>query len=487
MGAARRGPTRRWGASPRPSTRMRRRRSECRPTRSFSPTGPTRSDGAGTQARRQAGRADRARAGDGSEEHEGAGAVRHVEAGSGDLAGSIARWRELRAMLPSDSDDAREIDTRDRAARSATIESGRRRSDAGRCRTGAGYCRRTCSGGACFARRCGSFRITGRVELDPRSPRVSRRTIRCSSWRVRPKARGCRSRCSAFAPPSCRGRSGSTTRWHGAGDDDFDDAPRRRRSARVASPAMRSPQPGDLRGISAAVAPGATELRVRDRRGRPMSTLIVRHAPSARSRGTSAATRRLFRGVAFRVEAGRALLVTGANGSGKTTLLRILAGLTAPAAGDDPAGTASRSQPFDPRLREAVAFGGHLPALKDELTAQENLESLTALAGTSVPREQVARGARPRRARRESACCPRACCRRDSAGASASRGCAFCAPLWILDEPATALDADGTRTARRDAGANISVGGGTAWSRRISRSTAARPRCATLALDACAA
>ncbi|HEY5861647.1 MAG TPA: ATP-binding cassette domain-containing protein, partial [Casimicrobiaceae bacterium] len=42
---------------------------------------------------------------------------------------------------------------------------------------------------------------------------------------------------------------------------------------------------------------------------------------------------RLFRDVAFRVEAGRALAVTGANGSGKTTLLRMLAGLTAPAAG----------------------------------------------------------------------------------------------------------------------------------------------------------
>jgi heme exporter protein A len=81
---------------------------------------------------------------------------------------------------------------------------------------------------------------------------------------------------------------------------------------------------------------------------------------------------RLFDGLSFRVGAGEALVVTGANGSGKTTLLRTLAGLTAPETGEirwhgRPVGT------FDPELRAAVAFSGHLPALKDGLTAEENL------------------------------------------------------------------------------------------------------------------
>ena len=87
---------------------------------------------------------------------------------------------------------------------------------------------------------------------------------------------------------------------------------------------------------------------------------------------------KLFGGLSFRVDAGRALAVTGANGSGKTTLLRILAGLSAPSSGAV-RWNGDAMAPFDPRLREAVVFHGHLHALKDELTTLENLASLVAL------------------------------------------------------------------------------------------------------------
>ena len=78
----------------------------------------------------------------------------------------------------------------------------------------------------------------------------------------------------------------------------------------------------------------------------------------------------LFAEVSFGVGDGAALVVTGPNGSGKTTLLRMLAGLTAPAAGAI-RWRGSVAFPFDASLRAAVAFSGHLPALKDELTAEE--------------------------------------------------------------------------------------------------------------------
>ena len=43
----------------------------------------------------------------------------------------------------------------------------------------------------------------------------------------------------------------------------------------------------------------------------------------AAQRGTA----KLFAGIDFNLQAGQALVVTGANGSGKTTLLKIVAGL----------------------------------------------------------------------------------------------------------------------------------------------------------------
>ncbi len=151
---------------------------------------------------------------------------------------------------------------------------------------------------------------------------------------------------------------------------------------------------------------------------------------------------RLFSGVGIRVEAGRALAVTGANGSGKTTLLRILAGLTAPAAGTVRLHGATM-KPFDPRLREAVAFGGHLPALKDELTARENLESLVALAGTSVAPAAIDDALDRVALSKRQSLPARVLSQGQRRRIGLARFALLRKPLWIVDEPATALDKDG--------------------------------------------
>ena len=107
----------------------------------------------------------------------------------------------------------------------------------------------------------------------------------------------------------------------------------------------------------------------------------------------------LFAGLAFRVDAGRALFITGANGTGKTTLLRILAGLTMPAEGSV-RWRGDAVAPFSPRLREDVVFIGHAPALKDELTAEENLRSLVELTATHPSDAEVSAALTLGRARR---------------------------------------------------------------------------------------
>ena len=151
---------------------------------------------------------------------------------------------------------------------------------------------------------------------------------------------------------------------------------------------------------------------------------------------------RLFSGLSLNVEPGCVLLVTGANGTGKTTLLRILAGLSAPFAGH----VRWRGEdvtPFAEVLRQNVVFCGHHAPLKDELTAEENLASLLALAGEKAEpanvRDALASVALDRQARLPA----RALSQGQRRRLGLARLTITRRPLWLLDEPTTALDTAG--------------------------------------------
>jgi heme exporter protein A len=151
---------------------------------------------------------------------------------------------------------------------------------------------------------------------------------------------------------------------------------------------------------------------------------------------------RLFTGLAFEIAAGTSLAVRGPNGSGKTTLLRCVAGLTR-ADGGEIHWRGKRVEGRDPSWRADIAWSGHLAAIKDDLTAEENLAFALRLRGAVAVKQDLAQalvhaglGARRRLA-----------ARRLSAGQRRRIGLARLsldpAIVWVLDEPLTALDDEG--------------------------------------------
>ncbi len=163
--------------------------------------------------------------------------------------------------------------------------------------------------------------------------------------------------------------------------------------------------------------------------------------------------RNIFSDLSFSLTSGEALLVTGANGAGKSTLLRALAGLLPLVAGE------ILIKPAQELNRAALChYVGHADALKASLTVAENLAfwsnmlavatapelgfdatnaasvdtALTQLGlahASDLPAAYLSAGQRRRAALARLLTVPR--------------------PLWLLDEPLTALDAAAQGPAHR--------------------------------------
>ncbi len=157
----------------------------------------------------------------------------------------------------------------------------------------------------------------------------------------------------------------------------------------------------------------------------------------------------------FSVDAGEALLVQGDNGSGKTTLLRVLAGLLRADQGVvEIDGTRANAL----QRARAIAYLGHLAALKADLGAIENLEFLCGLHGRR-PRQLPANamaivglaGHEDTLARQLSA--------GQKKRLSLARLWLSPAPLWLLDEPYANLDLEGIELVNRMVSAHLRSGG----------------------------
>lgn len=148
----------------------------------------------------------------------------------------------------------------------------------------------------------------------------------------------------------------------------------------------------------------------------------------------------LFEDVNFALNAGELLFVAGANGSGKTSLLRSIAGLLELESGDilwDGQPVAKARQQF----RASLTWFAHRIGFKGDLTPVQNLRFESGLRAF---RDITIEAALARVGVEHGAELPMGVL---SAGQQRRVGLARLiladAPLWMLDEPFTNLDADG--------------------------------------------
>lgn len=144
--------------------------------------------------------------------------------------------------------------------------------------------------------------------------------------------------------------------------------------------------------------------------------------------------RMIFKNLSFSLEPGQCLILTGVNGAGKSSLLRLMAGLMRPFTGHLSWG--GQDVQDLPERDHILHYIGHHDSLKPVLTAWENLDFLAQLQGVranpqcletfdlvnlaDTPGRMLSAGQKRRLA--------------------LSRLIAAPAPLWLLDEPTTALD-----------------------------------------------
>ncbi len=159
--------------------------------------------------------------------------------------------------------------------------------------------------------------------------------------------------------------------------------------------------------------------------------------------------RLVFSHLSFSLDSGEALILTGRNGSGKTSLLRLMAGLARPWQGDLRFNGQAIAEDMELH-RQRLRYVGHAEAIKPVLTASENLAVWAHLADAG--RSDAGRlGAVDPAARAHAALdwfgighLADVPCQVLSAGQRRRVGLARLlvtpAPLWLLDEPTTALD-----------------------------------------------
>lgn len=159
------------------------------------------------------------------------------------------------------------------------------------------------------------------------------------------------------------------------------------------------------------------------------------------------------------VPVGSLLRVSGANGAGKTSLLRTVCGLLKPVRGEVLWGGAGIDTLREDFYRQLV-YIGHSAALKDDLTAAENLLASARLSGANPSEAQTADALAAAGLRGQERAPVRALSQGQRKRVALARLMVSSgAPLWVLDEPFNALDTVAVKWLARLLGAHLDRGG----------------------------
>lgn len=167
---------------------------------------------------------------------------------------------------------------------------------------------------------------------------------------------------------------------------------------------------------------------------------------------------RLFEGLNFSLSSGELMQVQGANGAGKTSLLRTLCGFIQPAQGE----VCWRGQNIhqcELGYKAEMLYLGHHNAIKDELSALENLLISAGMAGYDVAEKDAMAALRRMGLRGRELLPVKVLSQGQRRRVALARLLLEEASLWILDEPLTALDVGAVGLMQELIGEQVSKGG----------------------------
>lgn len=155
--------------------------------------------------------------------------------------------------------------------------------------------------------------------------------------------------------------------------------------------------------------------------------------------------------LSFTLASGQCLLLRGPNGSGKTTLLLTLAGLLTPLSGRH------HLTGLDEEASRPIHHCGHRNAIKPRLTLLENLHFWARInpSGGLAPREALAATGLEHIADLDAGYLSAGQSRR----LALARLLVSQRPVWLLDEPTAALDAEGQALLAGLIGRHLAMGG----------------------------